>query len=330
MAGLDAGHLAVGVGVGVDVAAVVGEEDDDRVVGDAQLVELVEEAPEALVNAPEHRGHDGVALVAAGVLLRGEAFRDLLLVAPGAVDGVVPEVEEEWPPAVGLDELEGLVGDAIGDVLAVGAGRDVASLEAIGRVVARRPGVGRTVERHVEALDVRPVLGPQAEMPLADVAGAVARVAERLGDGVLRGRQEAAARGREDLAVRRSRLGQERLVGRQRRQVTGGRGDPQAGGVLAREDAGAGRRAEGAGGVGVHELHRAPGQPPHVRRLVVLAAVDRAVHPAHVIDEEEDDVGLAAGCRACEAGCGERSGTEAEGFQEIASRAGCHWCFPFS
>ena len=41
----------------------------------------------------------------------------------------VPQVEEEGAVTVGFDELEGLVGDAVGDVLALGAVGDGASPE---------------------------------------------------------------------------------------------------------------------------------------------------------------------------------------------------------
>lgn len=63
-------------------------------------------------------------------------------------------------------------------------------------------------------------------------------------------------------------------------------------GVLATEEAAASWRTERLG-VGIGKPHRPGGEAIHVRRFVVLRAVCSAVHPAHVIDKEDNDVGAA-------------------------------------
>ena len=45
-------------------------------------------------------------------------------------------------------------------------------------------------------------------------------------------------------------------------------------------------------GVGIGEEHRLLGELGHVGRLVILRAVRSAVHPTHVVDKKEDNVGL--------------------------------------
>ena len=47
-------------------AAVVGEEDDDGVVGELQLIERVEQAADVFVEALDHRAIDWISLWAAG------------------------------------------------------------------------------------------------------------------------------------------------------------------------------------------------------------------------------------------------------------------------
>ena len=51
----------------VHVAAVVGEEDDDGVVGDAQPVERVEQRADGIVHALDHRGVGRAALRVVGI-----------------------------------------------------------------------------------------------------------------------------------------------------------------------------------------------------------------------------------------------------------------------
>jgi hypothetical protein len=65
----------------------------------------------------------------------------------------------------------------------------------------------------------------------------------------------------------------------------------KSGGVLARHQRSSRGRAKWFR-TRLSEHHAIFSQPIHVRRFVELAAVRRAVHPAHVIDQEYDDVRL--------------------------------------
>ncbi|MDX2151639.1 MAG: hypothetical protein SFV54_12955 [Bryobacteraceae bacterium] len=72
--------------------------------------------------------------------------------------------------------------------------------------------------------------------------------------------------------------------------------------VEAGHQAAAGRRADGAAGVGLGEAHAFGGHAVEVRGLNVSLAVAADVSPGEVIGEDEDDIRLGAGL------CRERSG----------------------
>ncbi len=69
----------------------------------------------------------------------------------------------------------------------------------------------------------------------------------------------------------------------------------QARRVLAGEDACPRWRADRASRVGVGEAHALRREPVDVRRLVERAAEAAQVAPAHVVDENEDEVGARSG-----------------------------------
>ena len=93
MTGLDLGDLVVAGNVAVHVASVVRVEDEDGVLAQPELVELGQYPPEAFVDALEHGGHDGVALLAPWILLLGKSRGVCLLVPPRPMDAIVPNVE---------------------------------------------------------------------------------------------------------------------------------------------------------------------------------------------------------------------------------------------
>jgi hypothetical protein len=217
------------------------------------------------------------------------------------VHAVLPEVQEKRLVLVVLNEFDRLVGQPVGDVLAgrpVGDGADVPpgagdalGGDPVGREIARGARARLGVERDLEALLLRPVGLRQSEVPLADVGRAVAGGAQRLGQRGLRRLQEVLAFGHQERQRRPGALGHQLGIRRLRRLVTCRAGDAVARRVLARQNRGPRRRAERLR-VGLREAHALLGQPVHVRRLIVLRAVGPAVHPPHVVDQKEDDVGF--------------------------------------
>ncbi len=197
------------------------------------------------------------------------------------MDGVVRQVEEEGAVLVLLDELLGLDGQPVAEILAFAAalpqpGHGVA-LALVRPEIRGRMAVMRSGDVEVETLMLG-VIVPAAEVPLADAGRDIAGRLERLGD----------------VHFVQGQI----LPPRRHEQPMGGRvafaGDPigqmQSRGPLAGEDAGPRRRADRAGGVGVGEPHPLPGQAVDVRRLVELAAVAAHVGPAQVVGKDEDDI----------------------------------------
>ena len=80
--------------------------------------------------------------------------------------------------------------------------------------------------------------------------------------------------------------------------------------------AGQNTRARGAANgtrrVTLREPHPARGEPVDVGRLVKLAAIGANVRPAHVVDEEEDEVGLLGGVRVKETTKGTKKNKDAK------------------
>src|SRR5262249_23031795 len=146
-----------------------------------------------------------------------------------------------------------------------------------GEVTPRRTGLVAG-DVHVEALALR-LEAFTAQVPFADVCGGVSRRLERLGEGRLFERQ-----------LRGDDGAQQWLVG-----PVGAAGDEvgevEALRVLAGDQRGARRRADGAGGVGGGELYAVGGEAVEVRRAVVGAAVTAEVAGAEVVDQDDDDVG---------------------------------------
>ena len=120
--------------------AIVGGEHDDGVLLEAQVGELLHDAPDALIEALHHRGIDRLVLNLARLVfpfrqeLRpgggrqpgglGLIFRDHLgFGLLRVVDGVMREVEQEGLSSGALDELQRLIGQPVREVLAFGAVR---------------------------------------------------------------------------------------------------------------------------------------------------------------------------------------------------------------
>ena len=215
----------------------------------------------------------------------------------------MPEVEIKGLVLVRLDEGNRLVGQTVGDVFSVRAVGDGASRifrtglgvqgDAIGGEVvgAGRTRAGLGMKGDLESVLFRPVLAGQADVPFAEVAGGITGLGERLGQGdqvrvkvVLAGGIEEGLVTRSSLGVAGGPLGAGRLV-------TAGGGYTVPRRVLSAENGRPCRRTERVG-VGIGEEHRLLGQLVHVGRLVVFRTIDPAIHPAHVVDQEEHDVWL--------------------------------------
>jgi len=274
----------------VHVAAVVGGEEEDRLVGEFEAVEGVEEGADGVVHALDHGGVGGAALGVPEIDAGAVFFDESLLRVEGGVDAELPVVEEEGSVPVRFHPRDGLGGHAVLEMLAGGAFLEVLELPRRDEA-ARRAGAGVVRDVHVEAVLQRRIrLRP--EVPFAEVSG-----------GVTGGLQRLRERGVARLQPRR-RLGLDGvLIGRRRfprrglephlRQVAARRGDAGAGGAEPREDGGARRRAERAGRVGAGEGHAAFGEALEIRRLIEGGvAVEGGVRPAEVVGEDEEDVRL--------------------------------------
>ena len=180
----------------VDKPAVVAGEDHERVVAQAEFVELGEHLADGQVHGLDHARIDGVLLhqphvarvLAAPFRFQAEPLALLLVLLPQVlarhqrrVDGVEGEVGEERPVLVRLDELRRLGRQPVGQML---AGRAVGQARiAVGRevlVAAVRAAAVDAAHVDVEALVLRPPAF-RPEVPLAGEERGVARGLHRLG-----------------------------------------------------------------------------------------------------------------------------------------------------
>ena len=193
------GRLRGGIGVAGGDAAVVGGEDDHRVVVESQFVEFGQHDSDGLVHGFDHTGIDGAVLDLADgqgavddktvALVR--ALHGLLAILgpflPGRLDGAVDRIEgevgEERLVLVLLDEPGRFLAEPDGKRLAVGAVGEVRVF--VGGEVAALGAAGvPTADVQFEAVVGRPG-ALAAEVPLAGEEGPVAALAEGFGEGRL-------------------------------------------------------------------------------------------------------------------------------------------------
>ena len=299
--------VAGGAALAGGEAAVVGREEEDRIVGNAFFLERGQQAADVFVEVLHHARvgrvglelparHGDVLLVLDGMHLAGLKRVELVQPERGRlglvflnvvlgrldrrVEGIVGQMQEEGALRVAtLDQGDRLIRQPVGQVLPFGAVFEI--FHAVRREVAfARAAPLESADVDVEAVLVRPV-GPAAEVPLADVPGLVAAALQRGGQGGLFQRQ----------VVDVGRVDQAAAAGMEVPAPGDPVGHADVGGVLAGEDARPGRAADGAGGIGVGEPHAALGQAVEVGRLVEAAPLAAEVPPAHIIDENEDNVG---------------------------------------
>ena len=190
--------------VALAVGAVVGQEDDDGVFGQAELVEPGQEPADVVVDVLDHAEDLGgilghvPPLVAGGrevVGLHAEVFVGLGVLLGNLerpVGTVVGQVDEEGLAAVLPDVVDGRRGEDVG---AVALGFDplgIVQQRGVEVAVVRRPGglaepAAGVDERLLEALIPGPHRVAVAQVPLAEDGGAVARGAQHFGQGDLVG-----------------------------------------------------------------------------------------------------------------------------------------------
>ncbi len=246
-------------------AAVVGGEEDERVVCESQAIEAGEQLTDAVIEIVE------TGCVKRGAVLRAFRFRLELRECSGfrfesGVDGVMREVDEERTVFILFDEVAG------------GARHRVETFGIL-RLIALLIGIGTRVVADVEALRFRLAAAFVAEMPLAEMRGRISGIAQRFGHGDLLWRK----------FLRVGDRNHAHQLARSTKSAVDGV-DAVARRVLARHQARAARRAIGSGGVGVTKHHALRGEFIDVRGFVEVAALIADVAPAEVIREDEEDV----------------------------------------
>ena len=279
------------------VRAVVAGEDDEGVVGEAELVEVIEQAADVAVEAGDH---GGVALVLGRPIGGGIGavigdMRAVFEVAISLVVGVRDDrapIEEEGAGLMLGDELEGFVGEEIigieqtvaGVTAAVVAdGGDVVGQGDFGFVAPEELGevvVGVVLAEVAEEVIEAMVAGQAAfgfadvaEAPFADERGGVAGLLEDAGHGEILGAQ--------GLGERISRAGVAAHAG--------------VAVVLAGHEDAPRRGADRGAGVELGEPQAFARHAIEVRRLddVLTVATEFAV--AEIIGHDPDQVGAVSG-----------------------------------
>lgn len=101
----------------VHVAAVVGKENDDGIVGEFEPVKGAYQGANGIIHRFDHGGVGGTALRIFGINEASVFFDEVFLGIEGSVDGEHPIVEEEGFVFVPLHEGHGFLGHAVFDVL---------------------------------------------------------------------------------------------------------------------------------------------------------------------------------------------------------------------
>ena len=222
-----------------DQAAVIGGEDDDRILIELKTLQRSADRAERVIDALDERGVGGVLLLEVREL-RGLSLvlgDDVRLAAERRMHGVVRQVEEERLLLIRLDELHRLGGLAVGEEFAFGAFGQRGDL--VRGVVTGRLSAGVAADVEVEAVllgivSLVALLECRSEVPLADARGRVAGGFELFGQGDL-------LEGQELLPIGDLQFGLGAAVA----------GDPvgkmQAGGVFAGKQGGPGGGADRAG-----------------------------------------------------------------------------------
>ena len=226
---------------------------------------------EVFVDVGDHAVEAGALFVRGGVAVLLDVVR---LDVERAVWRVGGDVTEERPVGVFFDKALARAEEHVRAVALVRGGDAVFEIGVVKVVVA--PGIARVADAAAGVVDgfgkaalVRSVGRAVAEVPLAEVASAVARASERVREGP--------------------------FVGAQQRTAADGVPDAGAVAVVAGEKAGPGGGAGGADVV-VGEAHGVLVEAVEARRADRAVAVAAQVAVALVVGEDEDDVGARIHC----------------------------------
>ena len=289
--------------------AVVGREHDDRVFGEAKLVDEAEQAADVAVHPRDHRGVRGArgevrrVAVALGpyewrvVPLLREIRREFLVRhVQRDVRDDSRVVEKKRPVPVFAEERQRLLVDAIRRVILSLENVVAARVARVGVLGQRRVARHRRVVVQRDALEVAPeviriiavrvALAVVAEKP---VEALVDRVALRAGkaESPFAERAGAVAVAAQQLGDRLLRLGDGPLAFRFHFAVVAYEGVP---GMFAGDEHAARRRADGVAAVVAREAHALRGQAVEVWRLDFFLPVAAQLRVAEVVGEDEDDV----------------------------------------
>ena len=236
------------------------------------------------------------------------------------MDGVVADHQEEGLLLLVPPTNEGLrfIGLAVGEVLALFATGQVVNPLPEGLVAPLGLVVGIKVAGRLTVIAAAPVFvvtlpggKPRGvpEMPLPNITTLVAAGLEGLRDGDFLVLHPVGIGGAEERAVLAA-----DILGR----ILGGSADPaplEAGTdpvghsdpvwIAAGLQGGAGRGTDGAGGVAVGEAEALGGEAVDGGGLVVVASLAGEIHPAHVVDQDDNHIGMV--CRAEVSGEGENT-----------------------
>ena len=276
----------------VSIAAVVSSEDDDGVVGDAELFKFGNNAAYAVVESLDHACTFWIEVFVLFVVerfgFRCVFFHQCGWCHVGAVQGVVGKVEQEGFVFFLVQELESRIGEFVGEEVAFFAVIQTGHAEG-GEVFSGAFGLCPFATADV---DVEAVAGGVMLVEVGLVDGHEVPFSEK-GSGVVGGFERFR---KEDALV--INLGfplrnvENRIVAIVPCDPVG---EMKSRRVTATENGGAAGRANRAGGVAIGEAHAVFGELVDLGCLVECGTVTAEIPPTQVIDEEENEVGFFLG-----------------------------------
>ncbi len=258
--------------------AVVGEENDEGIVGEFESTQGCEHRPDAVVRTLDHGGIGGI-LVSLGRFFGLVLLLEFWLCLNRGMHRIMSQIEEEGLVLVGFDELACLDTEPVGQVFALFLVFQIRIL--VRTMVTASAGTAPRLARdvYVETLRGRVI----SQVPFAHGCGNVSPVLQ----GFAHSHELLCQMGRVLNGNKLSMLRQTSI--RIAHCI-----NSMSGGILAGHQTGSTWSAVGSIGIGVHKDHAVLGQLIDVRALVIFRSHESEVGPAEVVDEKENDVRL--GC----------------------------------